>query len=90
MKKLVSISVTMVLILTLVQVIVSNTLSTTGVKLGDMQDQISALHRENMILEEKVLKASSLSHISSQAKDMGFLFDKSTVVISDHIPLAKR
>lgn len=76
--------------LTLVQVIVANNLSTTGIELGEVQEKISAYKKTNAILHEQVLTASSLSSIASQAGQLGFEEIKTSVVVTSQPPLARR
>lgn len=76
--------------LSIVHVVVSNMLSTTGIDLEKLQTDLTHFKKENTILEEQVLEASSLEHIASAAATMGFVDDKSPVVIDAPLPLAKR
>lgn len=82
MKKILKFVVGIVIILTLVQIVVSNNLSTTGVALGNLDDQIAQYRKENAILREKLLTESSLTNISQKAEKLGFLASKTTVVQS--------
>lgn len=74
--------------LSIVQVVVSNKLSTTGIELENLQSQINKYKKENTILEEKVLEASSLINVSKKAKDLGFVEAKSQIYLSSPLPLA--
>lgn len=76
--------------LSLVQVIVSHNISTTGMELGKLQEEISELKKKNAILHEQVLVESSLTHIASEAARMGFTDADSPLVFSDQTPLARR
>ena len=78
----------LILVLSVVQVIVSNRLSTTGTELGKLQDDISNFKKENAILREKVLVASSLDRIASSAAELGFTDTKTHVFISAPLPIA--
>lgn len=86
---LIAANIIFILMLTLIQVIVANSLSTTGIELGEVQEKISAYKKKNAILHEQVLTASSLSSIASQASEMGFQEIKTSVVVADQ-PLASR
>ena len=79
-----------ILALTIIHVVVSNMLSTTGIELEKLQTSITKFKKENVILQEKVLQASSLDHIASAAAAMGFVSEKTPVVIQAPLPLAKR
>lgn len=78
----------LILVLSVVQVIVSNRLSTTGTILGKLQDDISQYKKENAILREKVLVTSSLDHIASSAAELGFTQIKTHVFLSAPVPIA--
>jgi cell division protein FtsL len=82
--------VLVILTLTIVHVVVSNMLSTTGIELDTLQTDLTHYKKENVILQEQVLDQSSLSHIASAAAGMGFISEKSPVVIQAPLPLAKR
>ncbi len=77
-------------ILSLIQVVVSNNISTTGIELGKLQDEISLLKKQNIVLREQVLISSSLTNIASRASEMGFKDSSSPLVISRNTPLARR
>lgn len=77
-----------IVLLSIIQVVVSNSLSTTGVELAKMQKQKDAYVRTNVILQEKLLSASSFTYISSRAGEMGFVEDKEKVFVKESLPLA--
>lgn len=79
-----------VIILSFVQVIVSNRLSTTGVTLGKIDDKIAAYKKENAKLSEEVLLASSYTHIASNAANFGFIDKRFEGYISSPLSLAIR
>lgn len=79
-----------ILVLSVVQVVVSNGLSTTGTELGRLQEEIGRYQTETAILSEKVLIASSLTQVASSAGALGFLEPKSQVYISSPLPIARR
>lgn len=76
--------------LSIVQVVVANGISTAGIELSKVQSQISELRKQNELLHEQVLTASSLTTIASRASEMGFEEGKTTLVISQPLPLARR
>lgn len=77
-----------VVLLSILQVVVSNSLSTTGVTLGKLEDEINIYKRENQLLKEKLLSTSSLFYIASEAATLGFVEGKSQVFLSSPLPLA--
>ena len=74
--------------LSIVQVSVSNKLSTTGTDLAAIEQEISQYKRENIQLQEKILTASSYTQISQQAQSRGFVSSKSLVYLTTPPPLA--
>ena len=79
-----------ILILSVVQTVISNTLSTSGVLLGKIDKEINYYKTENLKLSEKLFLASSLSTIASQASSLGFVEGKSQYVITTSKTLAIR
>ena len=74
--------------LSVVQVTVSNSLSTTGIELADIEEQITAYKKENAKLSEDLLTVASFSTIASKAADMGFVQEKKHIVITAPMPIA--
>lgn len=76
--------------LTILQIFVSNSLSTKGISLGKIEDQIDTYQKENAVLREKLLLSSSLTTIASEAAEMGFIKDKSQIVLKSDVSIAKK
>lgn len=74
--------------LSIVQIVVSNRLSTTGIALGTIEEDLKQYKEKNALLEEKVLVTSSLTSIASSASSMGFVEKNSRIVLVDSLPLA--
>lgn len=83
-------NLTVIIGLSIAQVVAANSISTTGIELGKIQDQTTKLQKQNEILKEQVLTLSSLTSIASRAGGMGFEEGKSTLVISQPLPIARR
>lgn len=81
--------ITIVVSLSIIQVSVSNNLSTTGVELAKIEEKIMIYKKENAVLQEKLLLASSFDTIASKAGEMGFIEEKSRVFLPK-LPLAAR
>lgn len=77
-----------ILFLSVVQVVVSNSLSTSGLELAKMQKEIAVLQKENYILSEELLFESSLTRIASQAGELGFVDSKAEIYLSTPLPIA--
>lgn len=79
-----------IIILSIIQIGISNAFSTDGITLGSMQAKIAAVEKENMILKEKMYTASSYTAILTLAKSEGFVENKSQIVLGGVQPLALR
>ncbi|MBP9719146.1 MAG: hypothetical protein KBD46_01650 [Candidatus Levybacteria bacterium] len=81
--------ITIVVSLSVTQVTVSNNLSTTGIELAKIEEQIMTYKKENAMLKEKLLTASSFTTIASAAAELGFVEVKTRVFLRKP-PLAVR
>lgn len=79
-----------VVLLSFMRVVVSNRISTSGVVLGKLNDQVQNLKIENDLLEEKLLTMSSLTNIASEAAKLGFSEKTDSLVLSNNLPIAQR
>lgn len=77
-----------VLSLSVVRAVISNRISTSGVELSSIERDVNAYQVENMILEEKINKLSSLTYISEKASQSGFTSSKAIFAVSSARPLA--
>lgn len=84
----ISILVIIVISLSIVQIFISNKLSTSGIELAIIQFKIGKYKVENAILAEKLLTASSYTYISNKAEIEGFIESKSPIYISREFPIA--
>lgn len=82
--------IVVVIVLLMVNLTVSNLMSTGGISLDNIQTKLNSLQRQDTALEQKVLSLSSYTHIASAAATMGFAADKNTVALSAQVstPLA--
>lgn len=78
------------IILSIVQISVSNMLSTGGIELAQVQEDIHSYQKDNAILKEQIYSIASLTNISEKADKLGYVtgVDKSTLVIANPQPLA--
>ncbi|EKD65142.1 MAG: hypothetical protein ACD_50C00178G0007 [uncultured bacterium] len=70
------------------QVVVSNRLSTEGIDLQKIEEEIHFYKAQNSTLSEKLFTASSLSNIASRAALLGFVENKSQLVVKTSLPIA--
>lgn len=80
--------VSTIIVLSIIQIVVSNNLSTKGVLLGNLEDGLKTYRKENYIIREKLLLASSFTNIASKAGEFGFIEEKSRIVLSPSLILA--
>lgn len=85
---LITIIVSIVIVLSVVQVAVSNSLSTTGITLSRIEQEIKLYKRDNAFLREKFLVSGSLLQIASKAANLGFVEGKSQLVVGTTLPIA--
>jgi hypothetical protein len=76
--------------LSIIQAVVSNRLSTSGIILGKIEDEIHSYKTENLSLSQEYFLVSSLSNISSRATVLGFVKEKSPLVLSTSDVVAVR
>ena len=77
-----------VIILSVVRVTLVNNLSTTGVELSQMQDQISSYQKQNVLLKEKYLQMASLTNLEKKAEKLGFVEVNTPIYLTSPMPLA--
>lgn len=82
--------IVLILSLSFVKVIATNSVATSGVMLARMQDQIKQYDTENSVLKQKVLIASSLDTIYQKAKTLGFVEEKTDIFVTSALPIASR
>ena len=80
----------LVIALVVARVAVSNGLSTSGIAIKTTEDNVSSYKRENLILQEKLLTASSYTQIASKASEIGFLPSKANFVVGSSTTIAIR
>lgn len=79
-----------ILSLAIGQVVVANSLATSGIELAKLQTDIQKYKKQNAILNEKVLYLGSLTKIASEAGQLGFVNTTKTIDISSPLPIARR
>lgn len=76
--------------LSIVQVSVANMISTKGIELSKMEQEISEYKRQNAVMKEQILEKSSFTDVASKAGGLGFVPSKNNIYLSSPLPLAKR
>lgn len=71
-----------IIMLSIVQLLVSNRLSTDGAALAQLEKEINLYKNKNSILEDEILGRMSLTHIASEAAKLGFVKEDNITAIS--------
>lgn len=69
---IISSMVIIILCLSLLQVVVSNSIATTGIELGKLEQQVDSYKLSNIQLSEKLLSLSSYTYIASRSSELGY------------------
>ncbi len=77
-----------VIFLLVLQVVVSNRLSTAGIELNRIENDVRNLTQENEILEERIASASALLTLKEKAFEPGFTRQVSPVFLAHDLPVA--
>ena len=80
--------VTLVLALSIVRIFISNQIATSGVLLGNIEEQIDTYKTQNILLSEKLYTVSSLTYIENEAEQSGFVEQQSEFVLNGQLPVA--
>lgn len=79
-----------IILLAIVQTVLSNMLSTSGVLMSKIEREIQAYKTENAGIREKLFLQASLNNIAAKAKGLGFVEGKSQLVLTTSVSLAVR
>lgn len=74
--------------LSLVQIVISHHLSTSGEKVRQLEDRITFLEQENRILNGEIGSVGSLSSISTKAGELGLVRTSQIQYSAAQIPVA--
>lgn len=77
-----------VLILLVAQVLVSNRLATSGLKLTKIENEIQSLSEGSTDMRQKIASFSSLRTIEDKAKEMGFVVVTKPIYLAAEPPVA--
>ncbi len=92
MKKLLTLSIIVLVITAVVtqsvSIFISNTSALQSIDVTKIKAEIAEVSESNMALSAQVLKYSSYATIASRAAELGFESNKSIVSVYDPIPLA--
>ncbi|HUD09968.1 MAG TPA: hypothetical protein VMR77_04185 [Patescibacteria group bacterium] len=74
--------------LSIVRTYISNQVATSGVMLGQIQEQIDAYKMQNVLLSVNLYTKSSLTNIAEEASKEGFVEQTTGFVLSGQVPVA--
>lgn len=74
--------------LSLVRIYISNQVDTSGLVLGQVQQQVDDYKLQNMLLAEKLYTETSLTNIAGKVVNLGYVESNGSVVINGQIPVA--
>jgi hypothetical protein len=72
------------------RITLENSISTTGITLVDMQNEINTYKNENELLKVQYLSEASFTHIAAKAKKLGYIPVANEVDLTAPLPLALR
>ena len=87
---LVGLLVMVIVMLSVIQVTLTNQISTHGIVLTKVEEDLNKYKKENALLKEEILEKSSFTKLNEQAKSLGFASSKSEVYLSTPLPMARR
>jgi cell division protein FtsL len=74
--------------LSIVRIYISNQVATSGVVLGQIEQQVDAYKMQNILLAEDLYTKSSLTNIADKASKEGFIEQKTDFVLNGQVPVA--
>lgn len=80
----------LIVALSIVRVVVASGMSTSGIDLDKLQEEISYYKTQNIVLKEKLLTITSFDYVASKASSMGFVESKTSISLNKPIPLARK
>jgi len=84
----ITILISIILILSVVKIFVSNRIATSGVFLGKIEEEINSYKTQNAQLSEKIYTLSSLTNVSQKALQLGYIDQKTDFVLNTQVPVA--
>jgi cell division protein FtsL len=79
-----------VIALVLLRISLVDSISTSGIKLVDLQNQINEYKNENELLQVQYLQAASYTNIFAKASKLGYVHVETQVDLTTPEPLALR
>ncbi len=80
----------LVVVLSVVKAVLQNTLSTSGIFVSKVEQEVNFYKTQNAILSEELLTVSSLTNVAQKAQESGFTSENTLMVLKASSPLAVR
>lgn len=87
-KLLISLIFILIVLLSVIRVSIENSISTTGIEIAELTQELEEFKKSNFKLEEKYLALTSLTQIASKAAALGFVKEDKTISLTTPLPLA--
>ena len=88
-KKRIIYSLIMVIIcLSIANIVVSASVSSTGGELSELEEQARNLRHENQLMEQKIVSIRSLTKLQYRAKELGFIEKPKMIMLSEDATVA--
>lgn len=78
----------LVLILSLIQLLISHRLATTGEVVKELETKAAQVEQENAIFKEEISQKGSLTEVSQKAEQLGLVRTSSVFYLTSQIPVA--
>lgn len=88
-RKINTILATVVGILSVINIIASATLSSSGEKLRELESKSLSLKHENQLLEQKIVTSRSLTKLATFSENLGFIERPQIVTLSEDEAVAQ-
>ena len=86
--KLVIFIISLVIVLSLVQLTISYWLATTGEKMRQWEEKTTLLEQQNKILSEEINRLGSLARVNEEARSLGLVKATNVLYLTPQIPVA--
>lgn len=78
----------LVVVLSMAKAVLHNMLSTSGIFVSKVEQEVNFYKTQNAVLSEELLTASSLTNIIQKAQQSGFTNENTLMVFKTSMPLA--
>jgi cell division protein FtsL len=87
-KRIIYSLVLVVICLSIANIVVSASVSSTGGKLRELEEQARNLRHQNQLMEQEIVSIRSLTKLQYQAKELGFIEKPKMIMLSQDAKVA--